>query len=346
MSIEKTLSQIQSQVKGSYIKNCENPDDVLINCVVTLDDNRENSITFVRSKTFIEKSHKSNASVIIISKIFEKNYDRPILVVDNVEESLIPVLSLFHSEPVPSGIISEKTSIHPTVTIGENCDIGDFVTISANSIIGSNCIIQGNTYIGENVGIGDDSRIGAGNVIHDDSVIGKRFISYGNCTIGADGFRFVFTADGHQKIPQIGRAIIGDDVEIGAQCTIDKGGLGDTIVGDGCKFDNMVHIAHNCVLKKNIVIAAQSGMAGSTTVGNNVMISGHCALQDHIEIADGVILAGKSAVRNSIKEAGIYAGEHSLPLSKFNKFRKNLTNMVDLNKWIKRVEAIEKKLGL
>lgn len=343
---EKTLSQIQSHVEGSYIKNCDNPDEVVIKCVVTLDDNKENSISFVRSGAFVEKSHRSSATVIIVSEKFAKNYNRPILVVNNVEESLIPVLSLFHSEPVPSGKISKNTSIHPTVTIGENCDIGDFVTVSANSRIGNNCIIQGNTFIGENVEIGDDARIGAGNVIHDDSVIGNRFTSFGNCTIGADGFRFVFTAKGHQKIPQIGKAIIGDDVEMGAQCTVDKGGLGDTIVGDGCKFDNMVHIAHNCVLKKNIVIAAQSGVAGSTKVGNNVMISGHCAIQDHIELSDGVIIAGKTAVRKSIEEPGIYAGEHSLPLSKFNRLRMNILKIIDFHKWVKRVETIEKKLGL
>ncbi len=346
MKTEYSLLEIQSNIEGSELQNCNNPENVIIDCVVTLDDDKQNSISFVRSRAFVEQGKISKATIIIVNKQLAKEFERPVLVVKNVEESLIPVLSLFHSPKSPNGTISEKSSIHETATIGENSEIGDFVIVGENSNIGKNCIIEGNVSIGKNVSIGDDSRVGPGNVIHDDVTIGDRFVSFGNCTIGADGFRFVFTPKGHLKIPQIGKVILGNDIEIGAQCTIDKGGLGDTILGDGCKFDNMVHIAHNCILKNNIVIAAQSGIAGSSIIGNNVMISGHCAIQDHIELADGTIIAGKTGVRKSITKAGIYVGEHAQTLTKFNMLRKNISHLVRFDKWMKRIEKVEEKLGI
>jgi UDP-3-O-[3-hydroxymyristoyl] glucosamine N-acyltransferase len=347
MKKEYSLNDIMALLQNAELKNCENPDDIKIECVVPLDEDKKKSISFVSSKHFIEIAKNSKATALIVNKKIAHNFHRPVLIVDNASLSLVPILNLFYPPKKPSGEISNKASIHPLSSIGKNSDIADFVIIGKNSKIGENCIIEGGVFIGENVTIGDDARIGPGNVIHENVTIGDRFVSFGNCTIGADGFRFEFANSVHNKIPQVGSVIIGSDVEIGANCCIDRGGLGDTILGNGCKFDNMVHIAHNCILKNNIVIAAQTGLAGSTTVGNYVMMSGQCAITDHIEIADGVMLGGKTGIRHTIKEkGGIYAGEFGLPLPDFKKYTKNLKHIVNFQKWADRIKNLEKKLGI
>ena len=347
MSLGYSVQEIVDTLEDAEIQNCDQPEEMIISQVVTLHAEAEQSISFVYSAQFITTALTSKASILLINRELVDAFPqkRPLIVVKNAEYSLISILQLFHPPKKPFSHLSEKASIHPSATIGENTMIGDFVRIGANSKIGKDSIIEANVSIGENVTIGDAARIGANNVYHDGVTIGDRFVSFGNCTIGADGFRFVFTPAGHQKIPQVGSVIIGNDVEMGANCCVDRGGVGDTIIGDGCKFDNMVHIAHNCVLKKHVVIAAQSGMAGSTTVGNHVMISGHCALQDHIEIADGVILGGKTTVRKTISEQGFYVGEHTLSLSEFKKFRKNLSHLVHFEQWTKRLEQLEAQVS-
>jgi UDP-3-O-[3-hydroxymyristoyl] glucosamine N-acyltransferase len=340
-----TASYLQTLLPGSVLKNCTSPDEIRIEAIVSVGKKREHSLSFVASVDYVEMAKSCAATLLVVNQELEAQFDSPVLVVKDATLAIIPITKLFHPPRVSSGRISIQAQIDPTAIIASNSEIAPFAIIGKNVRIGKNCIIEGGAFIGDNVEIGDDGRIGPNDVIHHDVKIGERFCTGGNNTIGADGFRFAFANGVHNKIPQIGSVQIGNDVEIGANCTIDRGGLEDTIIGDGVKFDNMVHIAHNCILKSHIVIAAQSGMAGSTKVGNYVMISGHVALQDHIEIADGVMIGGKTAVRKSIDEKGIYNGEYALPLGEYKKLRKNLNHLINFDDWSARFAVLEKQVA-
>ena len=339
-----SISHLLSLIPGGELLHCEDPSVVEIENVASLEKNKKNAVSFVGKKVLASLAEKSDAKLLVVSEEIKDLFQRPIIAVKDPSFAMIPIMELFHPPKTSSGKVSEKAHIDSSAKIGENTQIDAFVTVGKNCVIGDNCMIAHGAYLGEGVTLGSGVRIGPNDVIHDGVTIGERFLSHGNSTIGADGFRFTFDKGAHHKIPQTGSVVIGDDVEIGANCTIDRGGIEDTIIGNGVKFDNMVHIAHNCVLKDHIVIAAQSGMAGSTTVGNYVMLSGHVALQDHIEIADGVMVGGKTAIRKSIKEKGIYNGEYALPLSDYKSLRKNLRHLIHFGKWSERVKTLEEKI--
>ncbi|OUR95347.1 hypothetical protein A9Q84_16045 [Halobacteriovorax marinus] len=349
MAPQFTLEQILEKIEGASLKNCPNPELVTIKKIVTLDSKEECAISYLATPKMLREALDSKVSVLVISKKFEEKFDdtTPLVIVEDAEYSLISLLNLFHPEREANGQISKTAAIDSTAIIGEGTEIEDFVIIGKNVKIGNNCIIQGGSHIGHNVTLGNNTIIGPGNVVHHGVTIGERFRSFGNCTIGSDGFRFTHKGGAFLKISQVGGVVIGDDVEFGANCCIDRGGLTDTLIGNGVKLDNMVHIAHNCILKNHIVIAAQSGVAGSSTIGNYVMISGQCAITDHIEIADGVRLGGKTGVRQSIEEKGTaYAGVLGLPIKDFHRYLHNVKHVVNFRSWAKRIVNIEKNLGI
>lgn len=197
--------------------------------------------------------------------------------------------------------------------------------------------------ISRNVIIEENSHIGPNSSIQYGVIIGKRLICSGNCSIVGDGFKFVTEKGKHHKIPQVGGVRIDDDVEIGSLCTINRGDLEDTItiIGGGYKFDNMVHVTHNCILRKNIIIAGQGGVAGSTTVEDDVIISSACAVSDHLHVPAGTILAGGSSLRNFPKKKEIFVGwDYGLTFAEFQKV------CVNFQKWAKRIKELEKHAGI
>jgi len=349
MASQFTLAQIIEKIEGAVVKNCPSPELITIKKIVTLESKEDHSISYVASPKLLTEAINSSVSALVISKKFEEKIDinTPLIIVEDAEHSLLSLLDLFHPERQANGQISKTAAIDSTASIGEGTEIEDFVIVGKNVKIGKGCIIQGGSNIGHNVTLGDNTIVGPGNVIHHGVTIGKRFKSYGNCTIGSDGFRFTHKDGAFLKIAQVGGVVIGDDVEFGANCCIDRGGLTDTTIGNGVKLDNMVHIAHNCILKNHIVIAAQTGVAGSSIIGNYVMISGQCAITDHIEIADGVRLGGKTGVRQSIEEKGsAYAGVLGLPIKEFHRYLHNVKHVVNFRSWAKRIVNIEKSLGI
>jgi UDP-3-O-[3-hydroxymyristoyl] glucosamine N-acyltransferase len=343
-----SLKAIQEIIPDSEILNISNPESLLIHSITHLSKSNKTSISFLAAKQYVKQAKESNAGALIVSKEFADQIPNiPLIVVKNAEMAGITVLNLFHPPRQPDGIISKLASVHPSAVIGENTTIGDFVVVSAGASIGKNSIIEPGVFIGEGVSIGDEARLGANSVFHHGAIIGHRFVCFGNCTIGSDGFKFSHYNSRFHKVPQISTVVIGDDVEFGSGCCVDRGGMSDTMIGNGCKFDNMVHIAHNCELGENVIIAGQTGIAGSTKIGNNVWMSGHCAIQDHIEIADGTKLGGVTGIRHSIKEPnGGFVGELGLPFMDFQKVRANIKHLINFQKWIKRIETLEEKLGM
>jgi len=342
------LKTILSLLEGAELKNCPSPESIEIEKVLPLTGKNAKFISFVSSKAFVNDAKASEAAAILVTpEIAELIADKTLIVVPQVELALSTVLLHFSPLKKPDGKIASNAVIHPTAKIGENTSIGNFVTVGEGSVIGKNCLISDGVKIDNDVVIGDESRIGMNCAFYHGTRIGNRFTVFANSTFGGDGFGFVFANGKHNKLPQVGRVIIGDDVEVGANCTVDRGAITDTTIGNGCKFDNMVHIAHNCKVGNHVVIAGQSGLAGSVTLGDYVIIGGACAISDHLTLVEGTIIAGGTSLRTSPKAKDVYIGwDLGLNFPDFQKYRVNIKNIVVLNKWIKRIKDVEKKLGI
>lgn len=342
-----TLLDLQKLLPDSKIYNTDSPEKILIETVATLYQDKPNSITYISEKSYQQDAKISKATAIIVLHGWETLFTQPVIAVKNVDLALIEVLNLFYPPIISSGKRGEYIVIHPTAIIGENTEIGNFVSVGENSIIGKNCRIADGVKISHDVNIGDDSTIGPNCVLFDHVKIGKRFLMFGNTTIGADGFRYVDVNQILHRIPQIGSVVIGDDVRIGSNTSVDRGGIDDTMIGDGTKIDNDVQIAHNVKIGKHVIVAGATAIAGSAIIEDYCKISGSCAVGDHIKLPSGTMLAGGSGIRNSPAKKDIFAGwDWNLTFLEFQKFRANVKHILNLNKLVKKVKDIEEKLGI
>jgi UDP-3-O-[3-hydroxymyristoyl] glucosamine N-acyltransferase len=342
----KTLREL-AHLTGAEIRNTPDADRIQITGVKPIGADAADFLTFVNAKSYVSQAKSSRAAAFLCNEEVAAELDRPVLVVKQVEVALARILNEFHPPAAPNGTISPHAVIDPTAQIGKNTSIGHFVTIGPRSRIGDNCIVADGVKIAEDVQIGDNARIGMNCVFMHGVRIGNNFTVFANSSFGGDGFGFVFANGGHQKIPQVGGVVIGNDVEVGSNCTVDRGALNDTVIGDGCKLDNMVHVAHNCIVGKHVIIAGQSGLAGSVVLGDNVLVGGACAISDHVTILPETIVAGGTALRNSPKEKGVYVGwDWGFTFPEFQRMRSNMRKLVDFNKFAKRLKDAEKKLGI
>ena len=238
--------------------------------------------------------------------------------------------------------ISKQSYISDSARVGTNIYTGEFAVISDNAVIGNNVKIYPQCFVGENVVIGDNTTLFAGVKIYSDCVIGKDCIIHSGTVIGSDGFRFApENEEGNKKIPQIGNVIIEDDVEIGANCAIDRATLGSTILRKGVKFDNLVHIAHNVEIGENSYLAACNVVAGSTKIGKNCMFSGQVGIVGHLKIADNTIITAQSGISKDIRKPGeVYSGS---PAWEASKYRKAYIHFKNLDSLVQRVDKLEKK---
>ena len=238
--------------------------------------------------------------------------------------------------------VSEQSFIAESASVGENIYVGEFAVIAENARIGNNVKIYPQVYIGENVTIGDNTILFAGVKIYSDCVIGKDCIIHSGTVVGSDGFRFALQ-DGGKKIPQIGNVVLGNNVELGSNCAIDRATLGSTMLRDGVKLDNLVHIAHNVEIKENSYLVAHNVVAGSTVIGKNCMFSGQVGVIDHLVIADNTMLAAQSGVSKSIRKAG--SVQMGSPAMDVMKYRKSYIHFRNLDSLVERVAQLEKMLA-
>ncbi len=269
-------------------------------------------ITFLSNPKYERYLATTSASAVIVSKDLEErklNGNRrriAFLKVDDPYQSFLQVLETLQP---PSGV--ELSGIHPTAVIAADAVLESGVAVGAHVVVGrkarvgkSSKIFHGSV-LADEVVVGEDALIYPHVTIRDRCRIGNRVIIHSGAVIGSDGFGFAFQKDGtYKKIPQLGIVVIEDDVEIGANCTIDRATLGETLIKHGVKLDNLVHVAHNVVIGENTVIAAQTGISGSTKVGKNVVIAGQVGLVGHIEIADKVVILAQSGVSKSLTKSG------------------------------------------
>ncbi len=303
-----TLSQIneilQGEIVGSTTQKITAPEQ--------LEAASDTEISFIGNKKYEKLWATSNACVAVVNQdiSIEPGDNRAFIKVKNADLAMSQVLEMF-APPTPVFSIN----IHPTAVIDASANIGNGTKIGANSYIGPNVSIAENVTIYPNVTILDDCSIGkntviwSGTVIRERCYIGADCIFHPNATIGADGFGFRPDPErGLVKIPQIGNVIIGNNVEIGANTCVDRGKFSSTILGDGCKIDNLVQIGHNSKLGKFCIMAGNSGLAGSVTLGNGVIIGGSASIKDHTTIGDGAIIGAGSGVTSDIEAGKVMLG--------------------------------------
>lgn len=343
-----SLAEIQKVLPNSEIINCENPDSIKISKPVAVPDQGEDAILFLGSKSYLKEVLPLKLGAVVTTKELAVHFKIPVLVVDNPDFALTPILNLFFPPKKSSGKKGEYVSIDPSADIGENTEIGNFVTIEKNVKIGKNCILSDGARILEGAEIGDDSVIGSNTVIYHGVKIGKRFLCFSNSSIGGEGFRFVPDKKGNfYHVPQVGTVVIGDDVRVGSSCTIDRGGIGDTTIGDGTKIDNQVHVAHNCKIGKNCILAGKSALAGSVVLEDSVIVGGGVSAVDHVHICSGAVFGAGTGVRADVTKPGLYAGwDVFASIGDFQKFRANIKYLPILHQIFKRVKTVEDKLGM
>jgi UDP-3-O-[3-hydroxymyristoyl] glucosamine N-acyltransferase len=256
-------------------------------------------LVFVESARHLELAMKSRASAVIVKEAdAEITTTKPLLINHHPRLAFATAAKLLYPATKytpaihPTAVIERSAKVAPTASVDAHA------VIEANAVIGDRCFIAAGCYVGPGVVIGDDCEIYPRVVIYPGTTIGRRVIVHAGAVLGSDGFGFVRDEKlgRYVKFPQVGRLVIGDDVEIGANCTIDRGALDETVIGPGTKLDNMVHIGHNCAVGANTVIAAQTGISGSSTVGDDCVLGGQVGIGDHARVEDGVILGGQGGI--------------------------------------------------
>ncbi|CAM1333610.1 UDP-3-O-(3-hydroxymyristoyl)glucosamine N-acyltransferase [Tenacibaculum aestuariivivum] len=290
-----TIKEINSLLKGELVGNCSEK----ITAPEQIEKAEKGQITFIGNKKFAGLWNNSNASAAIISDKLDiqPGDNKAFIKVANADLAMATLLEAFQPEAPHF-----ETAIHPMAVIDKTATIGEGCKIGANAYVGKNVVLANGVILYPNVTIFDDTTIGqnttvwSGTVIRERSVIGNNCIFHNNVSIGADGFGYRPSAQGLTKIPHIGNVVIGNQVEIGANSCVDRGKFSSTILGDGCKIDNLVQIGHNSVLGKFCIMAGSSGLAGSVTLGDGVIIGGSASIKDHTTIHSGAVVGAGSGV--------------------------------------------------
>ncbi len=271
-------------------------------------------LTFALTDDILSLAEKSETSCILTTR-FTRKSSKALIRVNNPKLSFVVIYNAFHN------FKSQDKYIHPTAVVadsaklGKNVSIGSHVSIEEKVVIGDHTIIESGVVIKSNCEIGTLCHIHPNVTLYKNTILKNHVTLHSGVVVGSDGFGYVKDKGKIHKFPQMGKVIIEDDVEIGANSTIDRGSLSDTIIGAGSKLDNLCHVAHNVKIGKNLIMAAQSGIAGSTTIGDNVTISGQVAVTDNIKVGNNVVIAGKSGVIKDVADNEVILGMPARPIA-------------------------------
>jgi UDP-3-O-[3-hydroxymyristoyl] glucosamine N-acyltransferase len=300
----KKLGELAEYVGGRV---CGNP-DVVIRSASTLGRAGEGDISFLANSRYEKNLLTTKASAVIVSRE-TTNTSAPLLVAEDPYYAFMQIMVLLHGHRKHKKVgISSRASISDSAKVGVDCHIHDFVVIDDDARVGNGCIIYPHVYVGRGVQIGNDSLLYPSVTIYDGCRIGNRVIVNANSTIGDDGFGYASHNGVHHKIPQIGTVIIEDDVEVGVCCAIERGTLGDTVIGQGSKLGDLVTIGHGTKIGPYCLLVAQVGIAGSTTLGHHCIVGGQVGIVGHLNIGNNVTIAAQAGVINDVGDNQIVLG--------------------------------------
>ena len=340
------VTEIARFLNGEIIGN----ENISVSNVSKIEEGKPGTLAFLANMKYEHFIYKTAASVVLVNKNFvpKEKINTTLIKVDDAYQAFASLLDLYTQAmaAVKTGI-EQPSFIDQSATVGQNIYLGAFAYVGKNSRIGNNCKIYPQVYIGDNVTIGDDCVIYAGAKIYADSQIGNRCVLHSGVVIGSDGFGFAPLSDGtYKKIAQIGNAILEDDVEIGANTTIDCGTMGSTIIRKGAKIDNLVQIAHNCEVGENTVMAAQTGLAGTSKVGKNCKFGGQVGLAGHLTIGDNVFIGAQSGVVKSVENNQVILGSPAMEIKDAIRAITVYKNLPKLREEVIQVQKEIKKIKL
>lgn len=312
--------------------------NIRVSRIASVQDATADAVCFIANPKYRRFLATTRAGAVILEPNLAGECPVPVLAAKNPYAVFARIAAILHPAPsAPAGVhssavVDSTATIHPTASVGPQCVIGADVRIGPRVVIGPGCIVLAGTVIDE------DARLVARVTVNERSVIGKRSVLHPGVVIGSDGFGNASEGGKWIKVPQIGRACIGDDVEIGANTTIDRGAIGDTVIGDGVRLDNLIQIGHNVEVGAHTAMAAMVGISGSTKIGKHCMIAGKVGIAGHLEICDNVLIMGHSTVSGSISKPGSYSG--SLGLEESGSFRRNAARFRQLDTMAKQLSKL------
>jgi UDP-3-O-[3-hydroxymyristoyl] glucosamine N-acyltransferase len=335
-----TLGELAALLGGEL----KGPADLKIEGIAALESATDRDITFIAQKRFARLAGQSRAAAFIVAPE-QAALPRPRIVVANPYLAYARVAALFAPPRERWPGVSDLACLGREVELGQDVSIAPLVFIGHQVVLGDRVTIMPGCVLGDRVRLGPDTLLHPNVTILERCTVGARCIIHSGTVIGSDGFGFVPGRDGHTKIPQLGTVVIEDDVEMGANCTIDRGALGETRVGRGVKMDNLVHLAHNVQVGEHSFLVAQVGVAGSTKLGKHVALGGQAGVAGHIELGDGVQVAAHSAVHNSLRPGQIVFGTPARPREEFVKFNAVLPKLPDIYRRLKQLEQQIRELS-
>jgi len=315
----------------------------LIEGVCTIQDSKSGYITFLMNPLYKKYLATTNASAVILSADEGEECKTNAILCRDPYYIYSQIALFFDNRPTaaigihPSAVIGQQCEIDSSASVGANCVIQDNVKIKAGAIIGAGCVI------GESCEIDEQTRLDANVTLYHHIKLGKRVIIASGTVIGSDGFGIAKHKGVWHKVPQLGSVIIEDDVEIGANCTLDRGAIGNTLIAQGVKLDNLIQVGHNVRIGKNTAIAGCVGISGSATIGDNCLVGGQSGFAGHITVADNVVITGGTEVSKSIHEPGVYSSGLGGLVTNME-WRKNSARFLRLEKLMQRVKVLEQAL--
>jgi UDP-3-O-[3-hydroxymyristoyl] glucosamine N-acyltransferase len=340
--MKKKLKELAQWVDGTIVGDGE----IEISGVAAIEEARAGEITFIANPKYLPNLSKTHASAVIVSKEVTQA-DKALLCVSHPKLAFAKILTLFSHEPYQPKGIDPNAWISPTAKLGKDLTLYPFVYIGDRCSIGDRVTLYPGVYVGDDASIGEDSILYPNVSVYSRTIIGNRVILHGGVVVGSDGFGYEKEGKKNVKIPQVGIAEIEDDVEVGANTTIDRATFGKTIIRRGVKIDNLVMVAHNVVIGEDSVIVSQVGISGSTKIGSNVILAGQAGLVGHIEIGDNVMVGAQAGVTHDLPANQGYLGSPALPhreflraITTFPKLPEMRKTLLDLEKRIKKMEEV------
>ncbi len=342
--MQQTLAQLAREIQGKVVGD----DQIVISGITNVDSPLPGHIAFLEDPSRLKDFEASPIACLIVPKQITSS-SKPLIQVENPKLAWAKLLGLFFPPKAFPGTISEKAFIASSASLAKGVTVEAFAYIGEEVEIGAGSVVRPYSYLDRGVRIGENTVLHPHTTLYEDTQVGSRTVIHAGAVIGADGFGYVPSPQGHVKVPQVGNVVIGNDVEIGACTTIDRATMGSTKIGDGVKIDNLVQIAHNVSIGPHTVISAQTGISGSSKIGSFVTMGGRVGLADHVEIGDQAILGAQSGVPTGkkIPEKQIWIG---MPARPYQEARKQIAAqlraaemMDELKKLRARVEELEKQ---
>jgi UDP-3-O-[3-hydroxymyristoyl] glucosamine N-acyltransferase len=337
--VSVTVRQLAELVEGMVLGD----GDLLIKTARPLGEAQPGDITFIENERKLGPLHACPASAAVVPSQVQANGKTLIQVKDPLASFVVIVRHLQGWTEPPIHGIDPKASVHPTARIGPDASIFPFAVIGAGTTVGARCRIHSGVVVGSNCTIGDDVILYANCVIYDGIIVGNRVIVHGNAVLGADGFGYRFHDGKHVKVPQLGHVEIGDDVEVGAGTTIDRGTFQATRVDAGTKIDNLVQVGHNCHIGKHNLLVAQVGIAGSCTTGEYVVMAGQAGIVDHVHIGTGAVIGAKAGVTKDVPAGARMLGAPANPEREHKRALISLQRLPDMRRDLRK---IKQQLGI